>query len=54
MARYDKLRKLERNARLAKYIEKHPEMSMTEVGARFHISRTRVYQLLTRLAEKGR
>jgi DNA-directed RNA polymerase specialized sigma subunit len=54
MARFDKTRKLERNAQLIQYIKDHPELSMNEVGEVFHISRTRIYQLRNRIAKQGR
>lgn len=54
MARWDKLRKLERNAWLAQYIKEHPDLSMAEVGQFFGISRQRVYQILDAAKKRGR
>lgn len=54
MARYDSRRKLQRDARLVEYIKENPDLSMNEVGQVFNISRTRIYQILGRIAKKGR
>lgn len=45
MARYDKLRKLERNKLLYNYRNNHPELSWREVGEAFSISRQRAIEL---------
>jgi DNA-directed RNA polymerase sigma subunit (sigma70/sigma32) len=46
MAKYDSLRKLERNRLLLEYREKHPEASIQEIGNVFNISKERARQLL--------
>ena len=46
MARYDRMRKLERNKLLRKYQQEHPDASMREIGQVFNISPQRVHQLL--------
>ena len=47
MARYDSMRKLERNKTLYDYAEKHPELSQKEIGSVFNISTSRVSKLLS-------
>lgn len=51
MARYDGLRKLERNRALYEYVDTHPECSMKEVGVIFGISEGRVSKLLKKRRE---
>ena len=46
MARYDTLRKLERNEMLREFAKLHPELSLNEVGRRFNISESRVWRIL--------
>ena len=46
MARYDGLRKLERNKMLREYALEHPDLSLKEIGQRFNISATRVWHIL--------
>lgn len=46
MARYDSLRKLERNKALKEYAENNPDLSMKEIGKVFGISESRVWRLL--------
>jgi len=45
MAKYDSMRKLERNRLLAEYREKHPELSWTEIGEPFNISAQRAWEI---------
>lgn len=45
MAKYDKLRKLERNRLLGEYHKRHPEMSWGEVGKEFGITRQRARKI---------
>ena len=45
MARYDSMRKLERNRLLVEYREKHPEASWFEIGELFNISSQRAWEL---------
>ena len=45
MARYDKLRKLDRNLAVVRYKEEHPGLSFQEIGAIFGVSRYRIYQI---------
>ena len=52
MAKYDILRKLERNRLLVQYRQAHPELSLQEIGAVFNITRERVSQILK--AEKNK
>ena len=45
MARYDSMRKLERNRLLVEYREKHPEASWPEIGELFNISGQRAWEI---------
>ncbi|MCK9435732.1 MAG: hypothetical protein M0Q12_00825 [Synergistaceae bacterium] len=45
MARYDSLRKMDRNKLLYDYRNKHPELAWREVGEVFGISRQRAMEL---------
>jgi len=45
MARYDSMRKSERNRVLVEYREKHPEASWVEIGELFNISPQRAWQI---------
>ncbi|MBU0778018.1 hypothetical protein KKF82_07150 [Patescibacteria group bacterium] len=47
MARYDSMRKLERNRILVEYREKHPETSWAEIGELFNISAQRAWEIYT-------
>jgi len=53
MARYDPLRKLERDRRIVRYAERHPELSMREIGEKYGISRSRVQQILKKEKKIG-
>lgn len=46
MARYDSMRKLERNKMLREYAKAHPELSLKEIGRAFNISESRVWRIL--------
>ena len=46
MAKYDSMRKLERNAMLREYSAAHPELSLKEIGRAFNISESRVWRIL--------
>ena len=46
MAKYDSLRKIERNRMLCEYAESHPELSLKEIGQVFNISESRVWHIL--------
>ena len=46
MAKYDSLRKIERNKMLCEYAESHPELSLKEIGRVFNISESRVWRIL--------
>lgn len=46
MAKYDSLRKLQRNAWLHEFALAHPNMSMEEIGEIFGLTRQRVWQIL--------
>ena len=46
MAKYDTMRKLERNAMLREYAKAHPELSLKEIGRAFNISESRVWRIL--------
>lgn len=48
MAKYDTMRKIERNKALAEYAENHPDLSQKEIGIVFDISPSRVSKLLCR------
>ncbi len=51
MAKYDGMRKLERNRTLYDYVDAHSEASMKEVGIIFGISISRVSKLLKKRRE---
>jgi len=46
MAKYDGLRKLERNRLLKEYRHANPELSLKEIGKVFGISESRVWRIL--------
>ena len=46
MARYDSLRKLQRNKMLKEYAIAHPDLSLKEIGKLFNISESRVCRIL--------
>jgi len=46
MARFDSMRKLERNRLLLQYVREHPDLSQGEIGKVFNISRQRVCEIL--------
>ncbi len=48
MAKYDSLRKLQRDQLLIDFTKQHPELSMEEIGAAFNISRQRVSEILSK------
>ena len=48
MARYDSLRKLERNKKLIRYYHAHPEMSYKEIGQKFGIDGSRAWRIIQR------
>jgi DNA-directed RNA polymerase specialized sigma subunit len=48
MARYDGLRKLNRNRELVEYAKAHPELAMREIGELYNISESRVSRILKR------
>lgn len=46
MAKYDSMRKLERNQAVREYRHNHPEASLAEIGKVFDITRQRVWEIL--------
>lgn len=46
MAKYDSMRKLERNRLLVEYYRTHPEASLREIGGVFNISAQRVWEIV--------
>jgi DNA-directed RNA polymerase specialized sigma subunit len=46
MARYDALRKLERNRLIQEYRKTHPELSFREIGEVFGISESRAWRIV--------
>jgi len=46
MARYDALRKLERNRMLKEYAKTHPELSYKEIGQAFGVSGSRAWRII--------
>jgi DNA-directed RNA polymerase specialized sigma subunit len=46
MARYDALRKLERNRLIQEYRKAHPELSFKEIGEVFGISESRAWRIV--------
>ena len=53
MAKYDSLRKLERNRLLVEYYQSHPEASLREIGELFNISPQRVWELVKAHEERA-
>jgi len=54
MAKYDRLRKLERNKALVEYATAHPELSLKEIGKIFGISAVRVWAILRKATKGGK
>lgn len=52
MAKYDSVRKTERNQLLLKYREEHPDASLAEIGRLFNISKQRVSEILKKEENK--
>jgi len=46
MAKYDTMRKLERNKMLQEHVNAHPELSLKEIGKIFNISESRVWRIV--------
>jgi len=46
MAKYDSLRKIERNNALREYAKAHPELSYKEIGQAFGISESRAWRII--------
>ena len=46
MARYDRLRKIERNKAVKQYAQEHPELSAKEIGEHFGVSGSRIWYIL--------
>ena len=46
VAKYDTLRKLDRNEMLREYTKLHPELSLSEIGKAFNITPSRVWRIL--------
>ena len=53
MAKWDKLRKLTRNAEVSRLREQRPELSLEEIGDVFGISGPRVSQICKAMAKRG-
>lgn len=54
MAKYDTMRKLERNRMLLEYREKHPDLSLREIGRLFNITPQRVWGIIQGENKKAR
>ena len=52
MARYDSLRKIERNKAIREYVETHSDLSYDEVGKVFGISGPRVWVIVNGKKQK--
>ena len=52
MARYDSVRKTERNRLLLEYRKANPEASLAEIGRLFNISKQRVSEILQKEGNK--
>ena len=50
MAKYDSMRKLDRNMTLREYSESHPELSLKEIGRIFNITESRVWRIIHKKA----
>jgi len=48
MARYDSLRKLERNKALREFKHTHPDLSYKEIGAVFGVSEARAWVIINK------
>ena len=48
MARYDSVRKINRNKMIIQFREDNPELSLKEIAESFNVSRQRVFQILKR------
>jgi len=46
VAKYDSMRKLERNSLLINYRKRHPEANLSQIGEIFGISKQRVWEIL--------
>jgi Mor family transcriptional regulator len=46
MAKYDSLRKLDRNKNIRLFAEAHPEMSYKEIGKFYGISESRAWRII--------
>jgi hypothetical protein len=53
MAKYDSLRKLDRNLAILKYFQEHPGCSNAEVGKVFHLPRQRIFQIHGEMLKRG-
>jgi DNA-directed RNA polymerase specialized sigma subunit len=51
MAKYDSLRKLDRNKRLKLFAEAHPEISYKEIGEMYGISESRAWRIIKETKE---
>jgi len=54
MARYNGLRKTERNDNLRRYAKEHPELSYKELGQAFGISRSRAWRIINGKSKERR
>jgi len=52
MAKYDSMRKVERNRLLVEYRQDHPDASLSEIGEVFNISYQRVWEILKQEEKK--
>ena len=53
MAKYDSMRKLERDKMLREYVETHPNLSQKVLGRAFNISASRVSRILNGEVKKS-
>ena len=53
MAKYDTMRKLERNQALREYAASHPDASLKEIGEIFNIDPSRVWRILHNNRKRG-
>ena len=54
MAKYDKLRKPDRDKAVIRYAKKHPNLSQEEVGRIFNVCQQRVSQILNKGRRDGK
>ncbi len=52
--KHDSLRKLKRNLEILELRRRNPDMTLAVIGARYHITRARVLQILRAMERRGK